>query len=127
MQRWMRASILSLNSKAPTTILDNTSKAANAILKVHYLFHFILPKSFICISLEVFFLCYAFFLLNMQSMRRIAEESIPRSAENIALAMSALCLVRSFKMVVNVVIYWHAFKFQEPEFRHILLVSSWNI
>lgn len=36
MQRWMRASILSLNSKAPTTILDNTSKAANAILKVHY-------------------------------------------------------------------------------------------
>ena len=36
MQRWMRAYILSLNAKAPTTIMDKTSKAANAILKVHY-------------------------------------------------------------------------------------------
>ncbi|RVX08694.1 Protein RST1 [Vitis vinifera] len=60
MQRWMRANISSFNAKAPTTILDKTSKAANAILK---------------------------------SMRRIAEESIPRSAENIALAISALCVV----------------------------------
>lgn len=32
----------------------------------------------------------------MQSMMRIAEESIPRSAENIALALGALCAVRTF-------------------------------
>ena len=30
----------------------------------------------------------------LQSMRRIAEESIPRSAENIGLAVGALCRVR---------------------------------
>jgi hypothetical protein len=30
----------------------------------------------------------------MQSMIRIAEEVIPRSSENIALAIGALCLVR---------------------------------
>ncbi|XP_057947860.1 protein RST1 isoform X1 [Malania oleifera] len=60
MQRWMRASILFLNAKAPSAALDRTSKAADDIMK---------------------------------SMRRIAEDSIPRSAENIALAMGALCSV----------------------------------
>ncbi|KAM7509889.1 hypothetical protein LguiB_008764 [Lonicera macranthoides] len=60
MQRWMRACIMLLDAKAPTTVLDKTSKVANDILK---------------------------------SMRRIAEESIPRSAENIALAVGALCMV----------------------------------
>lgn len=30
----------------------------------------------------------------MQSMIRIAEEAIPRSSENVALAIGALCLVR---------------------------------
>lgn len=33
----------------------------------------------------------------MQSMMRVAEESIPRSAENIALAIGALCAVRFLK------------------------------
>ncbi|WCJ21056.1 ARM repeat superfamily protein [Euphorbia peplus] len=60
MRRWMRANILSLDSKVASVALDKTSKSANNILK---------------------------------SMVRLAEESIPRSAENIALAIGALCLV----------------------------------
>jgi hypothetical protein len=60
MQRWMRASIMLLDAKAPTTVLDKTSKVANNILK---------------------------------SLLRIAEESIPRCAENIALAVGALCMI----------------------------------
>ncbi|KAF2308488.1 hypothetical protein GH714_009950 [Hevea brasiliensis] len=60
MRRWMRASLLSLDAKAPSVVLDKTSKAANNILRI---------------------------------MMRLAEESIPRSAENIALAVGALCVV----------------------------------
>ncbi|XP_043808563.1 protein RST1 isoform X3 [Manihot esculenta] len=60
MRRWMRASLLLLDAKAPSVALDKTSKAANNILKI---------------------------------MMRLAEESIPRSAENIALAVGALCVV----------------------------------
>ncbi|CAK9161770.1 unnamed protein product [Ilex paraguariensis] len=56
----MRARIMLLDAKAPHTVLDKTSRAANDILK---------------------------------TMRRIAEHSIPRSAENIALAVGALCTV----------------------------------
>ncbi|XP_010248610.1 PREDICTED: protein RST1 [Nelumbo nucifera] len=60
MQRWMRAVVMFIDAKAPSSVLDKTSKAANDIFKI---------------------LC------------RIAEESIPRSAENMALAMGALCVV----------------------------------
>lgn len=60
MQRWMKAIILCLDSKATATVLDKPSKAANDILK---------------------------------SLTQAAEKSIPRSAENVALAMSALCTV----------------------------------
>ena len=35
MQRWMKASVIFLDAKAPSTLLDKTSKAANGILKVH--------------------------------------------------------------------------------------------
>ncbi|XVF58011.1 hypothetical protein PTKIN_Ptkin07bG0028200 [Pterospermum kingtungense] len=59
-RRWMRANILSIDSKVSAIVSDKTSKAANDILK---------------------------------SMMRVAEESIPRSAENIALAIGALCAV----------------------------------
>ncbi|KAI8028996.1 Protein RST1 [Camellia lanceoleosa] len=60
MQRWLRACVTFLDAKAPSTVLDKTSKAANGILKI---------------------------------IKRLAEESIPRSAENIALALGALCEV----------------------------------
>ncbi|XP_052196381.1 protein RST1 isoform X2 [Diospyros lotus] len=60
MQRWLRACAIFLDGKAPSTVADKTSKAANGILKI---------------------------------IRRLAEESIPRSAENIALAIGALCEV----------------------------------
>ncbi|KAI8533657.1 hypothetical protein RHMOL_Rhmol10G0026200 [Rhododendron molle] len=60
MQRWMRDSVILLDAKATSTVLDKASKAANGIFKI---------------------------------MRRIAEESIPRSAENIALALGAFCEV----------------------------------
>lgn len=33
-QRWMKANILSIDSKVPVTVSDKTSKAANDILKV---------------------------------------------------------------------------------------------
>ncbi|XP_028051437.1 protein RST1-like [Camellia sinensis] len=58
MQRWLRACVTFLDAKAPSTVLDKTSKAANGILKI---------------------------------IKRLAEESIPRSAENITLALGALC------------------------------------
>ncbi|GMH24228.1 hypothetical protein Nepgr_026071 [Nepenthes gracilis] len=58
MQRWMRDYIRFLDVKAPSTIMDKTSKAANDILK---------------------------------KMIQLGEDSIPRSAENIALAVGALC------------------------------------
>ncbi|CAL5325285.1 unnamed protein product [Camellia sinensis] len=57
-QRWLRACVTFLDAKAPSTVLDKTSKAANGILKI---------------------------------IKRLAEESIPRSAENITLALGALC------------------------------------
>lgn len=37
----------------------------------------------------------------MQSMTAMAEEAIPRAAENIALAIGALCVVRSFFLAVH--------------------------
>lgn len=37
----------------------------------------------------------------MQSIIAIADEAIPRAAENIALAIGALCAVRSFFIVVH--------------------------
>eukprot|EP00268_Persea_americana_P065809 TRINITY_DN8853_c0_g1_i8.p1 TRINITY_DN8853_c0_g1~~TRINITY_DN8853_c0_g1_i8.p1 ORF type:complete len:1238 (-),score=223.86 TRINITY_DN8853_c0_g1_i8:5425-9138(-) len=58
MQRWMKASILSIDAKITPNESHKASKASDDILKT------------IC---------------------RIAEESIPRSAENIALAIGALC------------------------------------
>lgn len=83
-----------LDAKAPTTVLDKTSKVANDILKVHIITTFI---CFYCSSPEFPNLCVKhdlfFLLFIIQSMRRIAEESIPRSAENIALAVGALCMV----------------------------------
>ncbi|XP_015879308.3 protein RST1 isoform X2 [Ziziphus jujuba] len=60
LRRWLRADIMCLDAKAPSVILDKTTKAANDILK---------------------------------SMIRIAKDAIPRSAENIALAIGALCAV----------------------------------
>lgn len=60
MRRWIRAHIALLDAKGTSTVLDNTSKAANDILK---------------------------------RVIQIAEESIPSSAENIALAVGAFCMV----------------------------------
>ncbi|XP_057481675.1 protein RST1 isoform X1 [Actinidia eriantha] len=60
MQRWMKASVIFLDAKVPSTLLDKTSKAANGILKI---------------------------------IRLVAEESIPRSGENVALALGAFCEV----------------------------------
>jgi hypothetical protein len=37
----------------------------------------------------------------MQSMTAIADKAIPRAAENIALAIGALCVVRGFFMAVH--------------------------
>jgi len=37
----------------------------------------------------------------VQSMMAIADEAIPRAAENIALAIGALCVVRRFSMVMH--------------------------
>ncbi|GFZ19040.1 ARM repeat superfamily protein [Actinidia rufa] len=71
MQRWMKASVIFLDAKAPSTLLDKTSKAANGILKNG-------------ISLTVF---------TLQIIRLVAEESIPRSGENVALALGAFCEV----------------------------------
>lgn len=42
--------------------------------------------------------CYMHF---MQSMMAIADEAIPRAAENIALAIGAFCVVRKFSMAVR--------------------------
>nr|XP_043615297.1 protein RST1 [Erigeron canadensis] len=60
LQHWLHACIKLLDIKAPTSVLDTTSKAADDILKC---------------------------------MKQRAEKSIPRSAENIGLAVGALCLV----------------------------------
>ncbi|KAL8475410.1 hypothetical protein ACS0TY_028171 [Phlomoides rotata] len=60
MQRWLRSSIMVLESKEHSTVLDKTFKAASGILKI---------------------------------LTRLAEAAIPRSAENIALAFGAFCLV----------------------------------
>lgn len=38
-------------------------------------------------------------MLFVQSMIAIADETIPRAAENIALAIGALCVVRRFSIV----------------------------
>lgn len=124
MQRWMRANISSFNAKAPTTILDKTSKAANAILKVHYL---LLLSSCLCHLFasvwKSFFVHDVFFLLHYhaeyeKNCRRINPPICWKHCT------SHKCPMRgnSFKMVVNVVIYSYAFRFQEPELRHIPLV-----
>ncbi|KAL8153890.1 hypothetical protein V2J09_011650 [Rumex salicifolius] len=60
MQRWLKAYVTFLDTKASSAVFDKTSKAANNILK---------------------------------KMIRMAEDSIPRSAESVALALGAFCMV----------------------------------
>ncbi|GER29503.1 ARM repeat superfamily protein [Striga asiatica] len=60
MQRWLRSRVMVLEANVHGTMLDNTSKAANEILKI---------------------------------LTRLADAAIPRSAENIALALGAFCVV----------------------------------
>ncbi|CAA0828535.1 Protein RST1 [Striga hermonthica] len=60
MQRWLRSRVMVLEANVHGTVLDNTSKAANEILKI---------------------------------LTRLADAAIPRSAENIALALGAFCVV----------------------------------
>ena len=78
LQRWLRA-----------------CEAADDILKVQYLFYFVYLWRFLTKISELLFLYWIMSLITifMQSMRRLAEKSIPRSAENIGLAIGALCLV----------------------------------
>lgn len=35
MQRWIKATVLSIGAKAESVVMDRTTKAANDILKVH--------------------------------------------------------------------------------------------
>lgn len=46
----------------------------------------------------------------MQSMTVIADKAIPRAAENIALAIGALCVVRSFFMAVHPILHLYRFR-----------------
>lgn len=92
MQRWLRSSIVVLESKEHSTVLDKTLKAASGILKVHCTPLFF--NNFCCISV---FCCLAFFhylVACLQILVRLAEAAIPRSAENIVLAFGAFCLVK---------------------------------
>lgn len=90
MERWLRSSILVLEAKAHLTALDKTSKAATDMLKVHCT----------CIVLSLrrtspfSIICNHLFHIISQILTRLAEAAIPRSAENIALALGAFCLVK---------------------------------
>ena len=102
MRRWMRAYFLFHDAKAQSNVKDKTSKAASDILKVEYCvlslwkIHFDL-QSVVCIDCAT--LCHIWclycYILVIQSMIARADEAIPRSAENIALAIGALCVVRT--------------------------------
>lgn len=91
MRRWMRAHILLLDAKLQTAVLDKTPKAAMEILKV---FFCTLYYGFF----ELIFQHHRTSCLHfvVQSMTAIAERSLPRSAENITLAVGALCSVVDF-------------------------------
>ena len=95
LQRWLRACIPLLDVKASSSLMDTTSKAADDILKVWYLFCFCITVV-LCypnVQMEVLYVIIPVVKTVMQCMMQKAEKSIPRSAENIGLAVGALCLV----------------------------------
>lgn len=93
MQGWIRAKTLSSGNKGSSSVSDRTSKAASNILEVRFHSSFLSGSNISIISPE----CYLSIInVVVQRITTIAENSIPRSSENIALAIGALCVVRLY-------------------------------
>lgn len=95
MRRWMRSHILLLDAKLQTAVLDKAPKAAMEILKV-LLYSLLVYWWFVDFGIICQYHRTSCLHFIMQSMIAIAERMLPRSAENIALAVGSLCLVIYF-------------------------------
>lgn len=94
MERWLKSKVLSFDVRDAAVISEKTCKAANEILKVPvavaFLFCTFIFESVTCNCSEN---DSNVVIPIIQSIIHAAEEALPRSAENMALAIGALCMV----------------------------------